>query len=304
MPHLRLLRPGHWIKNVFVLLPILFAMKLAEPLSWVRIGVATGGFCMISSCIYIINDIHDRERDKLHPAKKNRPVAAGHVSISFAMIMAVVLGVIAIAGPVASNLIIGKKAGLLLSGTLLAYFCLQIAYTFILKQKMIVDVICIAIGFVLRAVAGAVAIEVAISPWLFVCTFTICMFMGFCKRANEIVSLGDEETSAKHRKTLSAYTPELLTHLITLSASVAVIGFVLYSLSPSTTARFGSEYLVYTLPLFIYGIFRFAMLSMRATYPDPTALLLKDRPMQATVALWFASATAIIMWGKSLANYL
>ena len=304
MPLVRLVRPGHWIKNIFVFLPVIFAVKMNEPLSWLRAGIATIVFCLISSSIYIINDIRDRKADRLHPTKKNRPLASGALSIGFAIGLAIALACVALAGPFLSLGVIEPNAAWQLSAILLAYFGMQLAYTFFLKNKMIVDVICIALGFVLRATAGAVAIEVEISPWLFVCTFTICLFMGFCKRSNENVTLEDLPSSASHRATLAGYTPELLTHLITLSASVAVIGFILYSQSPSTTARFGSDYLVYTLPLFIYGIFRFAMLSMQAKYSDPTTLLLKDWPLQATVILWLATTVGIILWGRDLANCL
>ena len=302
---LRLARPGHWIKNIFVFLPVIFAVKMSEPSAWLHASIAAFAFCLISSSIYIINDIHDRAKDRLHPEKKNRPIASGVISVPLAVVVAIILAVIALAGPVAVWAVMPTDASWRLSVIILAYFIMQLAYTYFLKRKMIVDVICIAMGFVLRATAGAVAIDVVISPWLFVCTFTICLFMGFCKRSNENATLGDTPSpAASHRATLAGYTPELLTHLITLSASVAVIGFILYALSPSTTEHYGSEYIVYTLPLFIYGIFRFAMLSMHAKYSDPTTLLLKDWPLQATVVLWLLATISIILWGRNLAECL
>jgi len=251
MPFLRLARPGHWIKNSFVFLPVIFAVKMSEPSAWLHASIAAFAFCLISSSIYIINDIQDRSKDRLHPEKKNRPLASGAVSVGPAAVVAIILAVLALAGPIATLTVMPAGAAWRLSAILLAYFIMQLAYTYFLKRKMIVDVICIAIGFVLRATAGAVAIDVEISPWLFVCTFTICLFMGFCKRFNENATLGQSPSPASHRDTLAGYSSELLTHLITLSASVAVIGFILYSLSPSTTARYGNTYIVYTLPLFI-----------------------------------------------------
>ena len=165
---------------------------------------------------------------------------------------------------------------------------------------MLVDVIGIAMGFVLRAVGGAVAIAVVPSVWLFVCTFTLCMFMGFCKRYNELITIGEPDQAAAHRPTLAGYSPELLTHLITLSAGVAVVAFLLYAASPGTGQTFHTMLLVYTLPLVCYGVFRFAMLSMMGRYTDPTDLMLRDRPFQLTLLLWLASAAAVMQWGPQL----
>ncbi len=169
----KLARPGHWIKNVVVLLPILFGMQTSDADSWVRIIWAAMAFCFVSSFGYIINDICDRQSDRNHPRKKDRPLAAGRVSVSAAVIEAIVfLSVGLVAAYCLSALLLWVVAG---------YVVLGIYYTFVLKHHALVDVICIAMGFVLRAVAGAVAIGVVISPWLFICMFTICLFMGFCK---------------------------------------------------------------------------------------------------------------------------
>ena len=180
------------------------------------------------------------------------------------------------------------------------YVALQISYTMYLKQRVLIDVICIAMGFVLRAVAGAAAVKVAISPWLFICMFTLCLFMGFCKRYSEVVTLGDPGAAESHRPTLIYYTPELLTHLITLSAGIAVVSFLLYGLSERTIENFGTNYFVYTLPVLVYGVFRFAMLSMEGAYAGPTDLILHDRPFQATILLWIALAIIVIKYGKDI----
>ena len=173
----------------------------------------------------------------------------------------------------------------------------------LMKHKAIVDVICIALGFVLRAVAGAVAIGEEVSSWLFVCTFTICLFMGFCKRYNEQATLTEPTTASGHRKTLAAYSKELLTHLITLSAGVAIVAFLLYASNEQTIESFGTNYLMYTLPIVIYGITRFAMLSMKGVYADPTDLFLHDRPFQLTVVVWFASVAVILRWGLDIQQW-
>jgi 4-hydroxybenzoate polyprenyltransferase len=290
------MRPGHWVKNVIVFFPVVFAMRIGDAQAWAMAALAAAAFCLASSAAYIINDIYDRKRDCKHPRKKDRPLASGRMGVGAAVVEALVLMASAIAVALAVNL--------LTAWAVLAYLVLQAAYTYFLKRKMLLDVICIAIGFILRAVAGAVAIAVEISPWLFVCTFTICLFMGFCKRFNEIVTMANWTEAKEHRATLVGYTPELLTHLVTLSAGVAVVSFLLYASSPLTVARFGTEYLIYTVPLVVYGIFRFVMLSMRGVYADPTDLMLRDRPFQITGILWIAAAIAVINWGRALQVWL
>jgi len=292
---IRLIRPEHWIKNVIVLFPVLFAHKAGVLGAWVQAGLAAAAFCLASGAVYAFNDIRDRAKDLLHPQKRLRPLPAGAISVHAAAVTGAVLAVAGVA--------VAFAAGLPVLAAVAAYLLLQAAYTTALKRKMLVDVICIALGFVLRAVGGALAIRVAVSPWLFVCTFTLCLFMGFCKRANELASLGDGGEAADHRATLSGYSGELLTHLITLSAGVAVVSFLLYATSGRTIHHLGTDYLLYTLPLVIYGVCRFAMLSMRGLYADPTALILHDRPLQLTVVLWAAAAAAVIRWGPDIQRW-
>ena len=293
---IRLARPGHWIKNVLVLLPVIFALRMGDGGAWALAFMATGAFCLVSSSVYIINDIADRTRDRMHPAKRNRPLAAGQVSVRAAFIEAVVL----LIG--SALLALATCPGLI--NVVGAYVVLQMAYTLLLKHRMIIDVICIALGFVLRAVAGAVAINVVISPWLVVCTFTACLFMGFCKRRNEQATLTHAETAENHRNTLAGYTGDLLTHLITLSASIAIVSFLLYASSARTVTHIGTIALVYTLPLVVYAVFRFAMLSMRGRYHDPMDILVHDGPLQLTAAAWLAAAASIVNWGHALGRWL
>ncbi len=293
---IRLARPGHWIKNVLVLLPVIFALRMGDAEAWVLALMAAGAFCLVSSSVYIVNDISDRLRDRMHPAKRNRPLAAGDVSVRAAYIESVVLLVGSAAMALAT-----RRA---LLSVIAAYVLLQTAYTFVLKHRMILDVICIALGFVLRAVAGAVAIGAVISPWLVVCTFTACLFMGFCKRRNEQATLAHTEAAHDHRNTLAGYTGDLLTHLITLSAAIAVVSFLLYASSQRTISHIGTISLVYTLPLVVYAVFRFAMLSMRGRYSDPMDILVHDLPLQLTAAAWLAAAGAIVHWGQELGRWL
>ncbi|MDP7162634.1 MAG: decaprenyl-phosphate phosphoribosyltransferase [Phycisphaerae bacterium] len=293
---IRLARPEHWIKNIIVLFPVVFARREDDPQAWSSAALASVAFCLASSASYIFNDIFDRDKDRLHPRKSGRPLAAGQISLLAAAAEAALLFVAAVAVAWTVNQIV--------LGIIVAYLLMQLVYTLWLKQKMLVDVICIAMGFVLRAAAGAVAIPVEVSPWLFVCTFTICLFMGFCKRCNELATLAVREEARQHRRTLGGYSPELLTHLITLSAGVAIVAFLLYASSNRTVNNLGTNYLIYTLPAVVYGISRFAMLSMKGVYSDPTALILRDRPFQYTMAIWFATVIAIIFWGHDVERWL
>lgn len=291
---IRLARPGHWIKNVLVLLPVVTALRMRDAGAWAAAGLAFASFCLAASAVYVINDIRDRVQDRLHPRKRGRPLAAGRLGLRAAGVEAGVL--------LAGALALAALTGPMVLATVAAYTLLQVLYTYVLSRKMLVDVICIALGFVLRALAGAVAIAVRVSPWLFVCTFTLCLFMGFCKRCGELATLGSGDEGRKHRPTLAGYTPELLTHLITLSAAIAVVAYLLYATSPSTLRNFGTDYpyLVFSLPLVVYGIFRFAMLSMRGRYADPVELILRDWPFQVTVLLWAALAVAAIQYGPAI----
>ncbi len=293
---IRLARPTHWIKNIVVFMPIVFSMRIYEVRAWGRVGQSALAFCFASAFAYILNDIKDRNDDRTHPLKKHRPLASGRVSIGVAVTEAVVFLLIAV--------VVAWSLSRLLLLTVAVYVALQVSYTLFLKKKVLVDVICIALGFVLRAFSGVVAIREEISPWLFICVFTICLFMGFCKRYNEMITIGNAAQAKNHRPTLVEYTHDILMHIITLSAGIAILSFLLYSLSESTIERFGNDYFVYTLPLVIYVVFRFAMLSMKGRYSDPTDLILHDRPFQIITAVWVVAALGIIYWGSHLDGWI
>lgn len=293
---IKLLRPSHWIKNVVVLFPIIFGLKYDQPNAWISASLVAISFCLLASVIYIINDIVDAESDLQHPRKKTRPIPSGAICKKGAAFWAFI--VFCAASFAASN--VSKLS----QSVLVAYFILQIGYIFVFKFSSLLDVIVLSLGFVLRAIAGAVAIEVFVSPWLFICMFTVFMFMGFCKRYNEISLIGNQEKAYTHRKTLIAYTPQLLTHLIATSSGIAIVSFLSYSLSESTVEHFGSEYFVYSLPLLVYSIFRFAMLSMKGCYNGPTEIILKDRPFQIAAFLWGVMILAVIIYGRELSSVL
>ncbi|MBU0616091.1 MAG: UbiA prenyltransferase family protein, partial [Planctomycetes bacterium] len=235
MPYLQLLRPSQWSKNLFVFAGLVFGRKLTGPdaASSMRVTLlAFACLCLISSAVYIVNDIHDRHEDKLHPRKRYRPIASGAVSIAAAATLVAALLLIGLGG----GWLFDRAFGLVAT----TYLVLQIGYTFGFKHAVILDVIVIGLGFVLRAVAGVVVLEgVEISPWLVLCTFTLCLFMGFSKRRCELNALAENgATSAgQHRKTLSIYTPDLLNHMTTLTAGIAIVSFMLYTIDDRTIDR-------------------------------------------------------------------
>lgn len=300
MVYLELLRPAQWTKNIFVLAGLVFAQRLTDPASVAAALAAFAGFCVLSSTVYIFNDIHDRNEDRLHPVKQRRPLASGRVAVSTAAGLALVLAVVGLGGAFLFN------RGLFLVGA--AYLLLQTLYTLFLKHVVILDVILIGLGFVLRAVAGVVVLAgAAISPWLVICTFTLCLFMGFSKRRCELNALADDTdrgNAARHRRTLADYTPDLLNHMTTLTAGIAVVSFMLYAVDQRTLKEFGTNYLAYTLPLVVYAVFRFALLVEHGRVSGPTDVLLRDRPFQAALVLWGLTALVVVYRGRAIQVWL
>ena len=289
MDLLRILRPIHWIKNIFVFAALIFGRRLFGPVEetiWavVQSAVAFACFSLASSAMYILNDIADRKTDSIHPERRARPIADGRVAVSTASVVALVCAVIALAG------------ALLLSPALmlvvLTYMVLMVFYSLGLKHIMILDCAIIAAGFCLRAVAGAVAIDVFISPWLVICTFALTLFMAFSKRRGEIAQL--QENSEAFRRTLGEYTPELLAHMLDVSSVLAVACFLLYTMDFRTRELFGTNDLVYTTPLVLYCIFRFSALTQKGAYSDPVKLILRDRPFQLGFVLWVFLCIVIV----------
>lgn len=293
----QLLRPAQWSKNVFLFAGLVFGQKLDHLESVVQALLAFGCFCLLSSTVYVVNDVHDRAEDRLHPRKCRRPVASGLISPALAMMTALVTGVVGLVGAFLLD-----RAFFLVAVT---YLVLQFAYTAGLKRQVLLDVILIGTGFVLRAIAGAVVVHVEISHWLVICTFTLCLFMGFSKRRCELIALNENGGDAgKHRKTLSFYTPDLLNQWTTLTAGIAVVSFILYATDERTVHVFKSNYLVYTLPLVVYAVFRFAFLVEHGRVDGPTDVLLRDRPFQAAIAAWGVAVVVIVYRGPQIAAWL
>jgi len=302
--YIRLMRPMHWVKNVFVFAALAFTTHPASPTFWVDLqkqAIASIQaficFCLISSFAYVINDIHDVKYDRQHPQKKDRPLASGVVSLPAAWVMA---GALLILGFLA-----GFKVNMLLGLVAVSYLVMNVLYSWYLKNHVIVDVMVIAIGFVLRALAGVVAIEVPLSPWLMVCTFTLCLFIGFGKRRCELaIANNNYEVAVDRRPVLVKYSIESLTHLLTISAALAITTFLLYTMDSQTATKFGTNYLVYSSPLVIYGVYRFAVLIQTGKFGGPMELLATDRPFQITIVLWMGMVILIVHWGPRLRELL
>ena len=280
------LRPRQWVKNLFVFAGLVFAQKLFTPSVWPALG-AFAVFCALSGSVYLVNDAADREKDRLHPDKKWRPIASGRLPAGTAVTAAAVLVVAALAG----SLVLSRP----LAVVALAYAVLLGAYSVWLKHVVIVDVIVVAIGFVLRAVAGAVAIDVGISGWLLICTVLMALFLALGKRRHEYLTLG--EAAVRHRPILAEYSAGLLDQMIAVVTASTVTAYALYTMSPETVAKFETRLLPATLPFVLYGIFRYLyLLYRRQLGGNPSELFLNDGPLLVNTLLWIL-AVALIIYG-------
>jgi 4-hydroxybenzoate polyprenyltransferase len=278
-------RPEQWTKNLLVFAGLLFGLKLFNLPAVFAASGAFVIFCALSGAIYLINDVSDRESDRQHPLKARRPIASGAVSISTAIATAIILVLSGLAAAFGINVRFGVVAA--------AYVTLQALYSGPLKHIVIIDVLTIAAGFVLRAVAGAEAVNVDISHWLLVCTILLALFIALAKRRHELTLLADGATS--HRPILSEYSPYLLDQMISVVTASTLIAYVFYTISPETQQKFGTPWLGLTIPFPLYGIFRYLYLvHQRKGGGSPADLLLTDRPLLACVALWALSVTLII----------
>jgi 4-hydroxybenzoate polyprenyltransferase len=278
------LRPDQWTKNLLVFAALIFAEKLFDAAAVLTSVTAFVVFCALSGVVYLVNDIADRQSDREHPLKRRRPIAAGALPVGTAATAAAVIGVVALVAAFA----LGWQFGLVAT----AYLALQALYSGPLKHIVIIDVLTLSIGFVLRAAAGAVVIDVVISHWLFVCTILGAMFIALAKRRHEIVLLADGAPS--HRPILGEYSPYLLDQMIGVVTASTLIAYILYAISPETSAKFGTD-LGLTIPFPLYGIFRYLYLvHQREEGGSPARLLINDRPLLACVMLWVASVVIII----------
>jgi len=279
------LRPGQWTKNLLVFAGVLFAKRLFDPRAVADATAAFAVFCGLSGAVYLVNDIADREIDRRHPIKMRRPVASGALPLPVAASTAVLLLVGGLAGAFSIN----PQFGFVSAG----YVALQVLYSVTLKHIVILDVLTIAMGFVLRAAGGAFAIDVDISQWLLVCTILLALFIALAKRRHELVLLADGATG--HRPILGEYSAYLLDQMIAMVTASTLVAYIFYTISPETQGKFGTALLELTIPFPIYGIFRYLYLVHRRDGGgSPADLLLTDRPLLACVALWAVSVAFII----------
>ena len=279
------LRPDQWTKNLIVFAALIFARRLLDPAALALASAAFLIFCALAGSVYLINDVSDREADRQHPQKQRRPIASGALSPATALVWAGGLSVAAVASAIALKPIFGLVA--------VAYLALFVWYTRLSKHIVILDVMSIAVGFVLRAVAGGVVIGVPVSDWLLVCTMLGALFLGLAKRRHEITLLTDGAKG--HRKILEEYDPYLLDQMIAVVAAATLVTYIIYCASPETHAYFGTDLLVLTTPFPIYGLFRYLYLVHRKQGGgNPSDMLLQDRSLQGCVALWGLAVVVII----------
>ena len=274
----RSLRPYQWTKNGFILVPLIFAQKVLDyPQLFLSLQAVTI-FCVMTGAVYLINDCADVEEDRGHPVKKNRPVAAGLISIPFAVTTASALLLI--------SLVWGFRLQKDLFLVLLIYLSIQFLYNYRLRDVVILDVFCVSSGFFLRVMAGAVTIQVSMSRWLIICTILIAMFLALCKRRHELMISGQAEAGSL-RKVLSQYSTPLLDQLIGLTAGGVLLSYLLYCTAPDTIDKFQTDRLIYTFPFVLYGIFRYLyLIHQKKEGGSPERILVHDIPMLSTVVLW------------------
>jgi 4-hydroxybenzoate polyprenyltransferase len=281
----RSLRPHQWTKNLVVFAALAFSKHLFEAELFARAAAAFAIFCGLSGAVYLLNDIVDLERDRLHPQKKSRPLAAGQLSVGVARTAAIVLG----ASSLAASLVLSPTFAAMAA----AYVILNLAYSFKLKEVVIIDVLGLSLSFVIRAVAGAVAISVDFSPWLLMCTILLALFLALAKRRHELVSLST--AAAEHRRSLADYSPNLLDQMIAVVTASCVMSYALYATDRETIERFATDRLIWTLPFVLYGIFRYLYLvHAREQGGSPTDVLLTDRPLLVNLGLWALAIVVIV----------
>jgi 4-hydroxybenzoate polyprenyltransferase len=279
------LRPHQWTKNLVVFAAPALSMHLFErgPLEKSVLGFVI--FCALSGTVYLLNDVADLERDRLHPRKRLRPIASGALSPRVAVVLSLGLGL----GSLGLSALLGLRFVLCAA----VYLALNVLYSFRLKEIVIVDVLSVSLGFVLRAVAGGVAIAVPISDWLLVCTLLLAVFLALAKRRHELVSLTTSATG--HRKILAEYSPYLLDQMISVVTASCLIAYAVYTMAPETVQKYRTERLAWTIPFVLYGIFRYLYLvHQKEKGGSPTDILVTDLPLLLNVFLWALALLLIV----------
>ena len=282
---LKSVRPGQWPKNVLVFAPLVFAHQALETRSLVRALAVFALFCLASGAVYIVNDLLDRDSDREHPVKCRRPIASGALSPAAAAAAAVLIG----AGALSAAMLLDRRVAAVLG----VYLLVNLLYSRVLKHLVILDVMTIAAGFVLRVVAGGIAVGVALSSWLLLCTSLLALFLGFGKRRHELVLL--ETNASTHRPILAEYSPYFLDQLIAVVTTSTLVTYALYTMDPLVHQKLGTPYLPLTIPFVLYGIFRYLYLvHQKQEGGDPSQIVFSDKPLLINVILWAATAFSIL----------
>ena len=281
------MRPTQWPKNVFVLAPLVFGHLLGDRAAIARALLALVAFCLASSSVYLGNDIRDRNEDRQHPLKRHRPLAAGTLPVPVAVVALVLLAAAALG--LAWSL--GAEVALLLG----VYIALNALYTGGLKHVVILDVMILSAGFVLRVLAGAAATAVQVSSWLLLCTIFLSLFLGFSKRRHEITLLAEGATS--QRRVLHHYSEAFLDQMINVVTASAVVSYALYAVAPETVEKYHTQHLVYTIPMVLFGIFRYLYLMYQQPGErNPTEAILGDPPFLINMVLWGLAVVVIVYY--------
>ncbi len=284
----RMLRPQQWVKNVFVLVPVVYAQELFDPRPVLGAVAGFGCFCLLASSVYVLNDLLDVEADRAHPVKKNRPIASGEVGEGIAKVAMVVLAAAALGG--------GWFLGPWFLAAAGGYLANNVAYSFGLKRVAYLDVLSIAGGFELRVLAGAYAADVPPSAYLLIVTFLLATFLGLGKRMHELVQQ-EKSGSSSSRKVLAQYNKGLVTVLLWTTSIATVVAYVVYTLDPQTRAHFGTDFLVVTSVFALFGVLRFVhLVRSRPDAESPTEEMLKDVPFLVNGLLGAVALIAIIYW--------
>jgi len=284
---IKTMRPRQWIKNIVIFAPLVFDVKLFDPIYLVRTVAGFVMLCVISGTVYIINDLADIEKDRQHPRKRNRPLASGALSTRLAVVAAVVIPLVALP--------LGYLLSPAFGAILTLYLLIQIAYSFWLKNAVIIDVMLIAAGFVLRVASGVPLVEAArFSPWLYICMTLLSLLIGFGKRRHELVLL--KGNANMHRQSLEEYNLPLLDHTISIVTASTLLAYALYTFSAPNLPP--NHTMMLTIPFVMYGIFRYLyLIHVKGIGGAPEEIVLTDRPLQATAVLWGLSVVAVMYFG-------
>jgi 4-hydroxybenzoate polyprenyltransferase len=292
MEIIKLLRPHQWLKNMILFAGLIFSLHFRDPQYIIQAVYGFIIFCLLSSASYVFNDILDRERDRQHPIKKDRPIASGKVSVGSGVIIGIILAVISLAWAYFEGLEFFLAA--------LSYFILVMVYSLKLKEIVIVDVLSVALGFVIRAAAGVLILhplstDIVLSPWLVICTILLALFIILGKRRHELLLL--ENGSGNHRPVLQEYTPALLDMMISIVTACVLLSYILYTMSDRTFEELGTNKMIYTVPFVLYGIFRYMyLIYSKNKGGSPEKLLVEDMPLIIDVFLWVLATIIIVLY--------